>query len=133
MTRFSALLLPLVLLTFSCSKDTPKPAPELTGRWNAVSTTGFDYGADGQLLKQQTIPDQSFYLVITADSIHYRDIRDNNSWGSAKYTRDGQEIRYGRAQATITELTEHALTLRFKDANRTPNNPYQEVEDHYTR
>lgn len=128
------MLLSLTLLTAACQQETATPAsPGLEGRWNAESVTAFNYSATGQLLSQDKQPDRSFYLVLTRDSLYYRDIRDGNSWGKYPYTRQGNSLQYGRSQITITELTDHALTLRFKDPNQTPSAPYQEVEDHYTR
>lgn len=128
---FPLLLLSSVLLTTACDKEDPEPT--LLGRWNAESTTGYNYSASGQFLDEQTLVEKRFYLLVTKDSLHYRDIRDGNSWGSAAYIRQGSTIRYGNAEATITELTDHSLTLRFKNLNKAPNTPYQEVADHYTR
>lgn len=131
-------LLPLLsslLLLASCGKDTPKPTaePELLGRWNAESVTAYNYNATGQLLSQNKVPDRTFYLLLTRDSIYYRDVRDGNSWGKYAYTRQGNSLQYGRSRITITELTNHALTLRFHDPNQMPAAPYQEIEDHYSR
>jgi hypothetical protein len=128
---FPLLLLSSALLTVACDKEAPEPA--LLGRWNAESTKAYNYSATGQFIDQQTIEEKRFYLLVTKDSLYYRDIRDNNSWGSAAYTRQGNTIRYGNAEATITELTDHSLTLRFKNANKAPNTPYQEAADHYVR
>lgn len=127
------LLLGIATLAASCSKDTPKPEPQLLGRWNAESTTGDDYSATGQLINQQTVPDKSYYLVLTPDSLLYRNIRDDSNLGRYKYTRQGNELRFGRNEVTITKLTDHALSLRFKDSGRSPGMPYQELEDNYTR
>ncbi|RSK47949.1 hypothetical protein [Hymenobacter rigui] len=130
---YTTSLLSAALLLTSCGKDSPQPEPQLQGRWHAVSNTAYNFSASGQLISQEETPDNSYYLVITPDSMHYRDIRDGNSWGSNAYTRQGQEISYGRARATIIELTDHTLSLRFQDTGRTPGMPYQEVEDHYSR
>lgn len=128
---FPLFLLSSGLLTAACDKEDPKPA--LLGRWNAESTTGYNYSATGQFIDQQTLEEKRFYLLVTKDSLFYRDIRDDNSWGREAYTRQGNTIRYGNAEATITELTDHSLTLRFKNVNKAPNTPYQEVADHYVR
>ena len=136
MKRFYAhLSLLVLLLSVACGKETPQPAPvpELQGRWNSASTTGYNYSASGQLMSQGNTPDKSFYMVITVDSLIYRDIRDGSFWGSYKYARQGNNIQYGRARCTITELTAHVLTLHFAVPNTSPGTPYQEVEDHYTR
>ncbi|MDF7811480.1 hypothetical protein [Hymenobacter sp. YC55] len=128
---FPLFLLSGALLTTACDKEDPEPT--LLGRWNAESTTGYNYSATGQFIDQQTIEEKRFYLLVTIDSLRYRDIRDGSSWGSAVYTRQGNTIKYGNAEATITELTDHSLTLRFKNVNKVPNTPYQEVADHYVR
>jgi hypothetical protein len=129
------LFLGTLLLLVACGKDTPKPAaePELLGRWNADGFTAYNYSASGQLLNQNRMPDKSYYMLITRDTVYYHDIRDGNPQGKEPYTRQGNSIRYPRANVTITELTDHALTLRYKDQNQTPGATYQEVEDHYTR
>jgi hypothetical protein len=128
-----ALLLCISLLMVACGKDTPKPAPDLLGRWNAESTEGFNYSASGKLESQVMQVTKDYYMVITQDSLSYRELLNGSNWGKDKYTRQGNEIRYGIAHGTITELTEHALTLRFVDPYKKPNTPYQEVEDYYTR
>lgn len=129
-------LLGLSLLIYSCGKDSPAPVaePDLKGRWNVESVVGFNYDANGQLLGQVMHPNQEdYYLVVTADSVHYHDIRNGNSWGRHGYTLKGQKPQLGRNQVTIFKLADHALTLRFKDVNHKPAAPYQEVEEYYTR
>lgn len=131
-----SLLLGTTLLAASCKKDAPEPAaPELLGRWNIHNSTAFNYSATGQLLSQDDFVEDYFYLEITRDSLHYRDVTDGHSLGSDHYTRQGNLLTYGRnnRQLTITELNDHHLTLRFPDANRVPNTPYQEIEEHYMR
>ncbi|MCA8830146.1 hypothetical protein [Hymenobacter pini] len=136
MKHLFTLLLGISLVATSCDTDSPKPAsPELVGRWNAQGSTGFTYNAAGQLLSEDKVLDQTFYLEIKQDSMHYRSVRDGSSQGSHAYTRQGNTITYGRNayQASIITLDEHHLTLRFPDPNRKAGASYQEVEDHYTR
>jgi hypothetical protein len=125
--------LSVLLLLVACGKDTPTPAaePELLGRWNADGFTAYNYSASGQLLSQKR--ENYYYMLVTRDTVYYRNIRDGSSLGKEAYTRQGNSIQYPRATVTITELTDHALTLRYKDQNQKPGATYQEVEDHYNR
>ena len=135
MKRVASLLLGVTLLFASCGKDTPEPAaPELLGRWNSQKSADFNYDATGQLLSQGQVTDQSFYLEIQPDSLHYRNIRDGSSLGSYKYTRQGNTLQYGNSiQALIVTLDAQHLTLRYPDPYKRAGFPYQEVEDYYVR
>ncbi|TGE04938.1 hypothetical protein [Hymenobacter fodinae] len=72
-------------------------------------------------------------MILTRDTAYYHRLLDGSLSGKELYTRQGNSIRYPRATITITELTEHAHMLRYKDQNQTPGAIYQDVVDHYTR
>ncbi|WP_022823759.1 hypothetical protein [Hymenobacter norwichensis] len=130
------LLLGLSLLIVACKKEDPQADPSLLGRWESQQSNDFEYSATGQLISQVNRPDMTYYMVITADSLNYYGRRDGSSWGEHTYVRQGDQITYGTTQVkcTITELSEHTLTLRFKNINKSaPNTPYTDAEEHYTR
>jgi hypothetical protein len=129
-----SLLLCVSLLTAACKKDTPAPAPDLLlGRWNPESSTYYNYNAAGQLEGQKTEVTKDYYMVFTEDYISFRATKDDSNGGQGKYTRQGNEIRYFLSLCTITELTEHTLTLHYTVADKQPNSPYQEADQHYSR
>ncbi|MET4107651.1 hypothetical protein [Hymenobacter sp. UYP22] len=135
-THFRLLLLCLSLFTVACKKDDPKVQPALTGRWDSQQSIDYEYSATGQLVSQKSTPDMTYYMVITQDSLNFYERGTKSSWGRHSYVREGNELRYSRGQVTCTiaELSEHTLTLRYKNINKSaPNTPYYDVEDKYTR
>jgi hypothetical protein len=127
------LLLGVGLLTAACGKDAPEPEPDLRGRWNGESTTRYTVDAAGQVKDKSTVPDNSFTVQITGDSLIYDGTTGAGLRKSYKYVRQGNDLDFTRFRCTITVLTAHALTLRFEERNPAPTTPRAVVEDNYVR
>lgn len=135
MPRFLPIVLVLISFIAACKKNENEPKVLLEGRWQPQSTRDFSYDAAGNLIRQGTasLPN-SYYLLITKDSLLYRDVRDNSSLGSYKLTRQSSSLQFLRNyDCQVTELTSSKLVLRFKETGLAPNTAYRETEDEYTR
>ncbi|GAA4348513.1 hypothetical protein GCM10023185_04510 [Hymenobacter saemangeumensis] len=126
-----------LLLTAACTKKTvepDKPEPRLEGRWQESSHLITRYDAAGNIVSQDVDILQGYYMVLTKDSLHYRTTSDHSSLGSDHYVRQGNVLQFGRGRISpvITTLTEHALSLRFRQPAATPGGGYIDSEDRYT-
>ena len=130
---YSLFSLCLLLFAVACSKDKADPQPDLMGRWDAQYTLRIGYDSSGQKTGEDNIPDKTFYMVLTQDSISYHFAYDGSTLATSAYSRQGSTIQYDNARGTVTELTDHKLAIRFIDINKSPGRPYQEEELHFTR
>ncbi|MBX0289443.1 hypothetical protein K3G63_03290 [Hymenobacter sp. HSC-4F20] len=135
------LLLSLTLLTAACQKDEAQPAstPTLEGRWQYQTSDGYDYDKTGKVLAHKPYTFNSYYLLVTPDALRYMRPTTNDQFDiDIIQGRKGDTLELGPGsdarQAIITELTEHALTLRFYKWYVDPlDGSYGCLDDHYTR
>ena len=132
-------LLPCLLLTMGCSKNSATPAPALDGRWSIQTQTLFVHVS----LPSGTVTNTAGPFTITgryraeisADSIIYirANVLPEYRANAFAYTRQGNTLRNRLTgqEVEIKELTDHSLTLYFKNSV-TPGGT-QDEEDHFTR
>lgn len=125
----------LTLCLVSCKKDDPA---SLEGTWVKQRGTVTTFDDRNQFVSTQEVPG-TYSVIITGQTFQYLRSDGALDGDPHAYWRQGDKILFARTttQLTITELTEHKLTMHFEGAYVYPSVTFtggrQNTDVYYTR